>query len=194
MKLYDAARCPYCARVRIVLAEKGLDRECVEIDLSDRPDWLLELNPPAGRVPVLDDGFILPESEVIMAYLEELLSGRPRCCRRGRRSVRGARLLVHRFDDLLGDDYYAFRRGDDNRARRRASRRCRSGSSLFSDIAYVPWVIRARDMLGGRSCPSGSRPGSKSSRAASVGRRRGRDRAVAVTDDIAVDELVAAAR
>ena len=41
------------------------------IDLSDRPRWVIELNPPRGRVPVLDDGFVLPESEVIMEYLEE---------------------------------------------------------------------------------------------------------------------------
>ena len=66
MVLYDAARCPYCARARIVLAEKGLAYDPVEIDLSDRPAWLYELN-PVGRVPVLeDDGLVLPESEVIM--------------------------------------------------------------------------------------------------------------------------------
>ena len=35
--LYDAARCPYCARARIVLAEKGVPYETVEIDLTDRP-------------------------------------------------------------------------------------------------------------------------------------------------------------
>lgn len=64
----DAARCPYCARVRIVLAEKGIEHGRVEVDLHARPDWLFELNPPGGRVPVLDT---LPESEVIMEYLEE---------------------------------------------------------------------------------------------------------------------------
>ena len=63
MKLYDALRCPYCARVRIALAEKALPYEAVPIDLSNRPEWLYELN-PLGKVPVLDDsGFILPESE-----------------------------------------------------------------------------------------------------------------------------------
>ena len=146
MRLIDAARCPYCARVRIVLAEKGLDFETVEVDLADRPDWLIELNPPRGRVPVLDDGFTLPESEVIMAYLEErhpepaLLPGDPadRAC---------ARLLLHRFDDNLGDDYYAFRRGDENDLAGKLDRLV-VGQSLFSDVAYAPWVIRARDMLG----------------------------------------------
>ena len=34
LTLYDAARCPYCARVRIVLAEKGIPYETVEIDLA----------------------------------------------------------------------------------------------------------------------------------------------------------------
>jgi len=70
--LYDAARCPYCARARIVLAEKGLGYETVEIDLSDRPGWIYAKN-PSGTVPVLeeDGGFVLPESLVIMEYLEE---------------------------------------------------------------------------------------------------------------------------
>ena len=69
--LYDADRCPYCARVRIVLAEKGIEYETVAIDLSDRPAWLYEKN-PLGKVPVLEeDAFVLPESAVIMEYLEE---------------------------------------------------------------------------------------------------------------------------
>ena len=88
MKLIDAARCPYCARVRIALAEKGIEHEAVVIDLSDRPRWVIELNPPSGRVPVLDDGFVLPESEVIMAYLDERYPER-RCCRPISPSVRG---------------------------------------------------------------------------------------------------------
>jgi glutathione S-transferase len=146
MKLIDAARCPYCARVRITLAEKGLEVETVEVDLSDRPQWLIELNPPNGRVPVLDDGFVLPESEVIMAYLEDrhpqirLLPSDP--VERAR-----ALLLVYRFDDYLGREYYAYRRGDDNDLAGKLEA-LELGQCLYSDIAYAPWVIRARDMLG----------------------------------------------
>ncbi len=144
MKLYDAARCPYCARVRIALAEKGIAYQPVEIDLSNRPDWIYELN-TTGRVPVLDDTFVLPESAVIMGYLEErypepaLLPGDPR--ERAR-----AHLLVSRFSDNLGDDYYRFRRGEDNRVIERLEV-LEVGQSLFADIAYAPWVIRARDLL-----------------------------------------------
>lgn len=144
MRLYDAPRCPYCARVRIVLAEKGIAYQPTIIDLSDRPDWIYELN-ATGRVPVLDDAFVLPESSVIMGYLEErypepaLLPTDP--SQRAR-----AHLLVFRFSDNLGDDYYAYRRGDDNDLEAKLAE-LEVGQSLFADIAYVPWVIRARDML-----------------------------------------------
>jgi glutathione S-transferase len=146
VKLIDATRCPYCARVRIALAEKGIDHEAVLIDLKDRPHWLLELNPPSGRVPVLEDGFILPESEVIMAYLDERYPERPLLPADLAERAR-ARLAVHRFDDNLGDDYYAFRRGGDNDLAGRLEA-LEVGRSLFADVAYVPWVIRARDLLG----------------------------------------------
>ena len=65
-------------------------------------------------MPVLDDGFVLPESEVIMEYLEELIPEPPLLPADLAERARGAARSCHRFDDLLGDDYYAFRRGDDN--------------------------------------------------------------------------------
>ena len=144
MKLYDAARCPYCARVRIALAEKGLAWETVEIDLSDRPPWIYDLN-PTGRVPVLDDGFVLPESAVIMEYLEERYP-EPRLLPVGATERARARLLVYRFDENLGRDYYRRRRGEENELDARLAA-LEVGQSLYADIAHVPWVIRAREML-----------------------------------------------
>jgi glutathione S-transferase len=145
VKLYDAAACPFCARVRIVLAEKGLEHEAVAIDLRNRPQWLYELN-ASGKVPVLDDGFVLPESAVIMEYLEERYPDPPLLPDDLAARAKG-RLAVFRFDELLGDDYYAFRRGEQNALQDRLAA-VPAGLSLFSDIAYVPWVIRARDRLG----------------------------------------------
>jgi glutathione S-transferase len=146
VRLIDAARCPYCARARLALAEKELEYETVEVDLSDRPQWLLDLNPPSGRVPVLDDGFALPESEVIMAYLDDRYPERPLLPSDPAERAQ-ARLLVHRFDENLGTDYYAFRRGDANDLGAKLDS-LEVGQSLFADLAYVPWVIRARDLLG----------------------------------------------
>jgi len=101
VKLFDAPRCPYCARVRITLAEKGISYEAVEIDLKNRPRWLYELN-ASGRVPVLDDAFVLPESEVIMGYLDERYPAPPLQPADPVGRAR-TRLLVHRFDENLGE-------------------------------------------------------------------------------------------
>ncbi len=143
--LYDADRCPYCARVRIVLAEKGLEYETVEVDLDDRPAWIYEKN-PLGRVPVIEeDAFVLPESAVIDEYLEErypepaLWPADP-----GERAF--GRLLVFRFDQL-SKPYYALRRGEEG-ARERLDSELAGREFGLADAAYVPWIVRARDRMG----------------------------------------------
>jgi glutathione S-transferase len=157
--LYDADRCPFCARVRIVLAEKGVPYETVVIDLSDRPSWLYEKN-PAGRVPVLEeDGFCLPESAVIMELLEERFPDPPLLSREpAERAL--ARLAIWRFDDDFGHDYYAARRGEDGAAERFAARLAglearlterpflAGASYSLADIAWFPWLPRAEAYLG----------------------------------------------
>jgi glutathione S-transferase len=144
--IYDAPRCPYCARVRIALAEKRVAWESVEIDLDDRPAWIYDKN-PKGKVPVLEeDGFVLPESHLIMEYLEERYP-RPALLPPDPEDRALARLAVDRFDGLLGDEYYAFRRGEDNRLEERLEM-LPLGRSLYVDAAYAPWLIRARDLLG----------------------------------------------
>ena len=104
MLLYDAARCPYCARVRIVLAEKGLGYETVDVDLDDRPAWIYDKN-PLGKVPVLeeDGGLVLPESVVIAEYLEERYP-EPQLWPVDPAERALGRLLVEQFDVRLGDD------------------------------------------------------------------------------------------
>jgi stringent starvation protein A len=155
--LYDADRCPYCARVRIVLAEKGLEYEAIAVDLDDRPGWIYEKN-PLGKVPVLEeDDFVLAESAVINEYLEERWPEPPLWpADPGERAL--GRLLVHRFDEL-SRPYYALRRGDEG-ARERldaqlASLAARlerqpflSGRAFgLADVAYVPWILRARERM-----------------------------------------------
>lgn len=140
MKLYDAARCPFCARVRLALSEKGLPYEAVPIDLTDRPAWIYELN-PLGRVPVLEDGeLVLPESPVIMEYLDERYPERPLLPADNADRAK-ARLTVFRFDALLGDEYYALRRGEENRAAEQLAALPLDGS-LFTGFAFLPWALR----------------------------------------------------
>jgi len=157
MILYDAARCPYCARARIVLAEKGLGYETVEIDLSDRPAWLYTKN-PSGKVPVLeeDGGFVLPESTVIMEYLEERFPEPPLWPADPAERALG-RLCLDRFDVRLGGDYYALRRDEPSHLDDRLRELDRalewqpflSGREYgLADIGYLPWILCARSNLG----------------------------------------------
>ena len=160
MILYDAARCPYCARVRLVLADKGLAYDPVEIDLDDRPAWIYEKN-PLGKVPVLeeDGGLVLPESVVIMEYLEERFP-EPSLWPADPAERALGRLLVQQFDSRLGDAYYALRRGEADAAARLerclvaldgalAERPYLSGSAYgLADVAYFPWLPRAEARLG----------------------------------------------
>jgi glutathione S-transferase len=159
LTLYDAPRCPYCARVRIVLAEKGIPYETTTIDLSNRPRWLLEHNPPDGRVPVLEEeGWVLPESAVIDEYLEERYPEPPLWpADAGERAA--GRLLVFRFDDF-GDAYYALRRGEPGAEAGLAAEVEALDTLLaatpfltgrafgLADISYLPWLLRLRDLLG----------------------------------------------
>jgi glutathione S-transferase len=156
--LYDADRCPYCARVRIALAEKDIEYETVEIDLDDRPAWIYEKN-PLGRVPVLEeDTFVLPESAVINEYLEERYP-EPALWPQDSGERAFGRLLVFRFDQL-SKPYYALRRGEEA-ARERLDRELAKLDAILqarpflsgrayglADIAYVPWILRARDRMG----------------------------------------------
>jgi glutathione S-transferase len=69
--LVSHALCPYVQRVAIVLAEKGLDFERIDIDLSAKPAWFLEIS-PLGKTPVLlTGGTALFESAAICEYLDE---------------------------------------------------------------------------------------------------------------------------
>jgi len=155
--LYDADRCPYCARVRIVLAEKGIEYETVEVDLDDRPAWIYEKN-PLGRVPVLEeDTFVLAESAVIDEYLDERYP-EPSLWPADPAERALGRMLVFRFDEL-SKPYYALRSGDDA-ARERLdaalgtldavlqAQKFLSGREFgLADVAYVPWILRARDRM-----------------------------------------------
>lgn len=71
MTLFNNGLCPYSHRVRIVLAEKGVVAELVEVNLKDKPEELFDLN-PYGTVPTLvDRDLVLYESNIICEYLEE---------------------------------------------------------------------------------------------------------------------------
>ena len=72
MKLYNVAYSGNSYKVRLLLSHLGIPCEIVEVDIlngASRTAEFLKIN-PNGRTPVLDDnGFVLAESNAILAYL-----------------------------------------------------------------------------------------------------------------------------
>lgn len=102
MKLYGVPRSPFAARVQAAIRLKGLDIPMVPPpEAGLKSPQFLALN-PMGRIPVLvlDDGQALPESEIIVDYLEQrfpappLLPAEPLARARARLAARVAELYV----------------------------------------------------------------------------------------------------
>jgi glutathione S-transferase len=76
MKLFDGGRAPNPRRVRVFLAEKGIEIPVVSIDMAQMEHRSQEITRrnPLQRLPVLelDDGTVLTESVAICRYFEEI--------------------------------------------------------------------------------------------------------------------------
>lgn len=71
MNIYSSPVCLLCHRTRIVLAEKDITCETVDVDLNKLPEDLAELN-PYNTVPTLvDRDLVLYDSRIIIEYLDE---------------------------------------------------------------------------------------------------------------------------
>jgi glutathione S-transferase len=78
MKLYTADMSPFAARVRLAVYAKGLDVEFVFPPAGLRSAEYRAVN-PMGKIPalVLDDGVVIPESDTIIEYLEDVFPQKP---------------------------------------------------------------------------------------------------------------------
>ncbi len=100
MRLYSGTTCPYSHRCRIVLYEKGMDFEVIDVDLMNKAEDVAIIN-PYNRVPVLvERDLVLYEANIINEYIDERFPHPqlmpPDPVMRGR-----ARLFLHRFEQEL---------------------------------------------------------------------------------------------
>ena len=71
MNLYSGTTCPFSQRCRIVLYEKGMDFQVIDVDLFAKQEDIAMVN-PYGRVPVLvERDLILYEPNIINEYIDE---------------------------------------------------------------------------------------------------------------------------
>lgn len=101
MTLYSGAVDILSHRVRIVLAEKGVSYDVVNIEARGKPEDLLELN-PYGSVPTLvDRELALYEPNIIAEYLDERFPHPPLMPVYPVARAK-ARLIIYRFDNEWG--------------------------------------------------------------------------------------------
>ena len=102
MKLYNLDHSPYATRVRVQIRKKELDVaiEAPPVALGS-PEFIQRF--PLGKIPVLelDDGSQLPDSWVIMEYLEDVMPALP-LRPQGARACAHMQLLARYTDTYLG--------------------------------------------------------------------------------------------
>lgn len=132
MTLYAGNSDPYSHRTRIVLFEKDVECQIVEVDVSKKPRELADLN-PYNQVPTMvDRELVLYESNIISEYLDERLPHPPLMPVDPVSRAR-ARLMLIRFDR----DWYSLLpeiTGNDKKAALRARHIIRDGLSVISPI------------------------------------------------------------
>src|SRR6478609_6927711 len=133
MQLYYHFRSPYSHKVLLALAEKRVAFEPVMIRPDD--ERLAKLN-PLKKVPllVLDDGWKIPESTIIIEYLDTHFSTGTRLIPDDRDQARQTR-----FHDRISDLYLTeplmellFKRGDADAAHARIDAMLTGFDDLFA--------------------------------------------------------------
>ncbi len=71
MTLFSKASDPWSHRTRLVLAEKGIPVEVIDVEEGRLPEDLLDLNPYHSVPTLVDRELVLYDSRVIIEYLDE---------------------------------------------------------------------------------------------------------------------------
>lgn len=101
MTLYSGALDILSHRTRIVLAEKGVSYEVINVDARGKPEDLLELNPYASVPTLIDRELVLYEANIITEYLDERFPHPPLMPVYPVARAK-TRLIIYRFDREWG--------------------------------------------------------------------------------------------
>ena len=71
MTLFSGATDPWSHRTRLVLSEKGINIDFIDVDKGDLPEDLFDLNPYNSIPTLVDRELVLYDSRVIIEYLDE---------------------------------------------------------------------------------------------------------------------------
>ena len=142
MTLYSGTTCPFSQRCRIVLYEKGMDFQIVDVDLYNKPEDLAVMN-PYNRVPVLvERDLILYESNIINEYIDDRFP-HPQLMPADPVMRARARLFLFRFEQEL------FCHISTRSKRVRRNLRTRRASVIRDSLTQIaPVFVKQKYMLG----------------------------------------------
>ena len=130
----------YSHQARIVLAEKGVNYEVVEVTADKVPEDLMDLN-PYGSVPTLiDRDLVLYEASIVMEYLDERFPHPPLMpvypVTRGR-----SRLMMHRIEKEWYSQYEIIVNGTEAKAKKARKELQESILALSPVFASNPYFM-----------------------------------------------------
>ena len=100
MTIYSGTTDPFSQRCRIVLFEKGMDFQVIDVDVFNMPEDLAVMN-PYNKVPVLvERDLVLSEANIINEYIDERFP-HPQLMPADPVMRARARLFLHRFENEL---------------------------------------------------------------------------------------------
>ena len=71
MKLYSNSTDPFSHRCRIVLFEKGMDFEVIDVDLTNQSEDLSILSPYSNAPVLVERDLVLTDANIINEYIDE---------------------------------------------------------------------------------------------------------------------------
>jgi RNA polymerase-associated protein len=115
MTLYSGTVDPYSHRCRIVLFEKGMDFQVIDVDMFNKPEDIAVIN-PYNKVPVLvERDLVLYEANIINEYIDERFP-HPQLMPADPVMRARARLFLFRFENELFCHIDAIERGNQKAA------------------------------------------------------------------------------
>ncbi|MCX7626835.1 MAG: glutathione S-transferase N-terminal domain-containing protein [Methylophilaceae bacterium] len=131
MTLYSGTTCPYSHRCRIVLFEKGMDFEVIDVDVANKPDDLIELSPD-NRLPILVERDLrLDVANIINEYIDERFP-HPQLMPADPVMRARARLFLHNIEEQLYAHVDDIEKETKNAVKARAA--IRDGLTLIAPI------------------------------------------------------------
>ena len=139
MTLYSRPDCPDSHRVRIVLAEKSIAADVIDVDIDNPPEDLVDLNSYNSTPTLVDRDLVIYDAHIIMEYLDERFPHPPLMPVDPVSRAR-SRLMLHR----INEDWYRLLpdiAGGDKKKSARAR------ASIASDLVLVAPLLSKRNFF-----------------------------------------------